>query len=46
MEVPLNPNLRAKIRRLAAHEGRAIEALIVEAVERMVTYDEWFVRRG
>lgn len=43
MEVPLSPDLLAKIRRLAAQQGRAIEPLIVEAVEQMVNYDEWFL---
>lgn len=44
MEVPLTPDLQAKLHRLAAQQGRASEALIVEAVERLVGYDEWFVR--
>jgi len=43
MEVPLNPDLQAKLRRLAAEQGRASDALIVEAVERMVNYDGWFL---
>ncbi|MGA7695217.1 MAG: hypothetical protein WCA76_09305 [Candidatus Sulfotelmatobacter sp.] len=44
MDVPLNPDLQAKLRRLAEQQGRASAALIVEAVERMVNYDEWFLR--
>lgn len=44
MEVPLNPDLQAKLSRLAAQQGRASETLVVEAVERMVNYDEWFLR--
>ena len=44
MEVPLDPELQAKLGRLAAQQGRASEALVVEAVERMVSYDEWFLR--
>lgn len=36
--------MQAKVSRLAAQQGRASEALIVEAVERMVSYDEWFLR--
>jgi len=44
MDVPLNPDLQAKLSRLAAQQGRASEALVVEAVERMVNYDEWFLR--
>jgi predicted transcriptional regulator len=43
MEVPLNPHLQAKLSRLAAEQGRASEALVVEAVERLVNYDEWFL---
>jgi len=44
MDVPLNPDLQAKLRRLAEQQGRASSALIVEAVERMVNYEEWFLR--
>ena len=42
--MPLNPDLQAKLIRLAAHQGRASEVLVVEAVERLVNYDEWFLR--
>ena len=44
MDVPLNSDLQAKLRRLAEQQGRASTALIVEAVERLVNYDEWFLR--
>lgn len=44
MDVPLDPDLQAKLSRLAAEQGRASEALIVEAVERLVNYEEWFLR--
>jgi predicted transcriptional regulator len=44
MDVPLNPDLQAKLSRLATQQGRASEALVVEAVERLVNYDEWFLR--
>jgi predicted transcriptional regulator len=44
MEVPLSADLQAKLKRLAAQEGRPSEVLVVEAVERMVNYDEWFLR--
>jgi len=44
MEVPLHPDLQAKLSRLASQQGRASESLVVEAVERMVNYDEWFLR--
>jgi predicted transcriptional regulator len=44
MEVRLNPELQEKLTRLATEQGRDSEALIVEAVERMVNYDEWFLQ--
>jgi len=44
MEIPLTTNLQAKLSRLAARQGRPTEALVVEAVERMVSYDGWFLR--
>jgi predicted transcriptional regulator len=44
MAVPLDPDLQANLSRLAKQQGRASEALVVEAVERMVNYDEWFLR--
>ena len=44
MDVPLNAALQAKLSRLAAEQGRDSAALVVEAVERMVNYDEWFLR--
>jgi len=42
--VRLNPELQAKLTRLATQQGRDSEALVVEAVERMVNYDEWFLQ--
>jgi predicted transcriptional regulator len=44
MEVRLNPNLQEKLTRLASEQGRDSEALVVEAVERLVNYDEWFLQ--
>ena len=44
MEVRLNPDLQAKLARLATQQGRDSESLVVEAVERMVNYDEWFIQ--
>jgi predicted transcriptional regulator len=43
MEVPLTPHLQAKLSRLAGEQGRASEALVIEAIERLVNYDEWFL---
>jgi predicted transcriptional regulator len=44
MEVRLNPELQAKLTRLATQQGRDSESLVVEAVERLVNYDEWFIQ--
>jgi len=49
MEVPLSSDLQAKLARLATEQGRPSESLAVEAIERLVNYDEWFmheVNRG
>ena len=44
MEVHFNPDLQAKLARLAAQQGRNSEEIVPEAVERLVDYDEWFIR--
>jgi len=44
MEVRFNPELEAKLTSLAAQQGRDRETLVVEAVERLVDYDAWFLR--
>jgi len=44
LEISFTPDLQAKLSRLAVQRGRPTEALVVEAVERMVNYDEWFLR--
>jgi len=44
MEVNLSPELQAKWERVAEQQGRNTESLIREAVERLLVYDEWFVR--
>ena len=43
MEVRLNPDLQAKLAQLASQQGRDTEELVVDAVERMVNYDQWFM---
>jgi predicted transcriptional regulator len=43
MEISIPIELQAKLTRLAAQQGRDSGSLIVEAVERMVDYDEWFL---
>ena len=44
MEVHLKPDLQEKLTQLASEQGRDSESLIVEAVERMVNYNEWFLQ--
>ena len=44
MEVHFSPDLQAKLARLAAQQGRNSEEIVLEAVERLVDYDEWFIR--
>jgi RHH-type transcriptional regulator, rel operon repressor / antitoxin RelB len=44
MEVNIGPDLRAKLARLAAEQGRDTQALVREAIEKLVDYDEWFLR--
>lgn len=39
-----DPDLQAKLTRLATEQGSDTEALVVEAVKRMVNYDEWFLQ--
>jgi predicted transcriptional regulator len=44
MEVHFTSELEAKLTRLAAEQGRKTEALVQEAVERFINFDEWFMR--
>jgi predicted transcriptional regulator len=44
MEVHLNPDVQAKLTRMAAERGSDAEVLAREAIERFVDYDEWFIR--
>ncbi len=44
MEVYLSPDLQAKLTRLATEQGRDSQALVQEAIERLVNYDDWFLR--
>ncbi len=44
MEVHLSPELEDQLHRIAAEQGRDAESLVSEAVERLVGYEEWFVR--
>ena len=44
MEVILSPDLQAKLARIARERGTDAQALAREAIERLVDYDDWFVR--
>ena len=44
LEVHLNPDMQAKLARLAAEQDRNTEALVQEAIARFVDYHEWFIR--
>ncbi len=45
MEVKLSPELQAKLDSMAAQQGRDSASLVHEAVERLIGYDEWFMRQ-
>ena len=45
MQINLPPELQAKLDRIAAQQGREPESLVNEAVERLVGYDDWFIRQ-
>ncbi len=44
MEVQLSLDQSARLSRLAQTEGRAAEAHVQEAIEKLLGYDEWFLR--
>ncbi len=44
MEVILSPDLQAKLTRVAQDRGTDAQALAREAIERLVDYDDWFMR--
>ena len=45
MDIPLDPDLQARLDRLASQKGRSSQTLVVEAIENMLSFDEWFVRQ-
>jgi predicted transcriptional regulator len=45
MEIELSPELQAKLDRIASQQGRDTKSLVKEAVERLIGYDEWFLRQ-
>ena len=44
MELNVPPDLQTKLARAADRRGVAAEALELEAIERAVEYDDWFLR--
>jgi predicted transcriptional regulator len=44
MEVTLSADVQAKLARIARGRGTDAQALAREAIERLVDYDDWFVR--
>ena len=44
MEVILSSELQAKLTRIARDRGTDAETVAREAIERLVDYDDWFVR--
>jgi len=44
MEVNIGRDLEAKLARLAAERGQNTEAVVREAILKLLDYDEWFVR--
>ena len=44
MEVTLSPEQQAKLARLAQERGTDAQALAREAIERLLDYDDWFMR--
>ena len=44
MEVQFPPELQRKLNQIAAERGQDSESLVQEAVERLISYDEWFLR--
>ena len=44
MELQLTSDQQARLSRMAEAQGRAAETLVQEAVERLLSYDDWFSR--
>jgi predicted transcriptional regulator len=42
MPIHLSPELESKLAEVAAKQGREPNALLAEAVQQLVSYDEWF----
>jgi len=44
MEVQFTPDQQDRLSRMANAQGRATEAIVQEAVDRLLHYDDWFSR--
>jgi predicted transcriptional regulator len=44
VKVRITPDLEAKLARLATERGQDTQALVQEAIERLLDYDEWSLR--
>lgn len=44
MEVKLDPEMQLRLERIASARGSDPEMLAKEAIERLLDYDEWFIR--
>jgi predicted transcriptional regulator len=44
MEIHFNPDLQAKLSRIAAQQGRDVQTLVQEAVARLIDHDDWFLQ--
>lgn len=44
MEVQFTPDQQDKLSRMAVAQGCATEAIVKQAVERLLSHDEWFSR--
>ena len=42
MAINLSPELESKLTEVAAKQGREPDAVLAEAVQQLVNYDEWF----
>lgn len=43
MEVHLQPDLEARLSRIASARGSNLESLAQEAIQHFVEYDDWFI---
>lgn len=45
MEIDLSPELQARLDQISSQQGRDSKELVREAVERLLSYDDWFLRQ-